>query len=146
MPQRVLLSIFVMAISLCGCDDSPTTPSAVFELTLSPVIVPAGAASQGTVTLRSRTRSAVQITLSSSDAVASVPSTVVVPSETLSAPFTVTTRLVAADTVARIAATAGSTRQEIALQVVAPIARPATLDALVPSGALTATFAVSTRP
>jgi hypothetical protein len=130
MPQRVLLCIFVMAISLCGCGESPTAPSAVFELTLSPVIVPAGAASQGTVTLRSRTRSAVQITLSSSDAVASVPTMVVVPSGTLSAPFAVTTRVVAADTVARIAATAGSTRQEIALQVVAPIARRATVDAL----------------
>ena len=115
-----------LAISLCGCDESPTAPTPVFELTLSRPIVPAGAASEGIVTLRSRTRSAIQIRLSSSDAVASVPPTIVVPSGSLIAAFTVTTRVVAADTLARIAATAGDTRQEIALHVVAAVARPAT--------------------
>jgi uncharacterized lipoprotein YbaY len=127
MPRQ--LSFFctvALAISLCGCDELPTAPTPVFELTLSRPIVPAGAASDGIVTLRSRTRSVIQISLSSSDAVASVPATIVVPSGALSAAFTVTTRVVAADTVARIAATAGNTRQEIALQVVAPVARPAT--------------------
>jgi hypothetical protein len=193
MPRRVsFICGVVLTACLEGCDNSPTAPSDLFELALSPSTVAAGTAAQGTVTLRGRTRSAVQITLSTSDAVASVPSTVVVPSGTLSTPFTVTTRVVAADTVARIAATAGTTTREIALQVVAPVAGPATLDALqldaaivrggqtvqgtvrltgaapagglsvsvrgsnsaavapatviVPAGALTSTFAISTRP
>lgn len=186
-----LYGLVVMAF-LPGCGDAQTTPGPVFDLTLSPATVTAGTPSQGTVILRGSTRRAVQINLSSSDAVASVPSAIVVPPGAEFAAFTVTTRVVAADTIARIAATAGDTRQEIALQVVAPVARPATLDALeldaaivrggqdaqgtvrltgaapagglsvsirssnsaalvppsviVPSGALTATFAISTRP
>jgi len=197
MPVRLLFLIcgLVTMVFLPGCDDSLTAPSAApFELMLSPATIPAGATSEGTVTLRVRRRIDVRINLSSSDAVASVPSTVVVPSGTMSAAFTVMTRLVAADTIARITAIAGDARQETALQVIAPVvvARPATLDALtldasvvrggqgvqgtvrltsaatagglsvsirssnsaaivppavvVPSGALTATFSISTRP
>jgi hypothetical protein len=71
-----------------------------------------------------------RINLSSSDAVASVPASILVPAGTSAAEFTVRTRLVAADTVTRITASAGDMTDEVALQVVAPIARPATLDAL----------------
>jgi len=131
MPMRRLFLIcgFVTISVSSGCG-APTAPSDAFQLTVSPATVPAGAASEGTVTLGGRTPHAVQIDLSSSDAVASVPSTIVVPSGAMSAAFTVTTRVVAADTVARIIATAGNARQEVALQVVAPVARPPTLDAL----------------
>jgi trimeric autotransporter adhesin len=121
----------VTALSLWGCDDHPTAPSPLFELTLSPATVTAGATSEGTVSLRERTQKSVQINLMSSDAVASVPTTIVVPAGTLTAAFTVATRLVAADTIARIVATAGDTTQQITLQVVAPVvSRPTTLDAL----------------
>jgi len=115
---------------LLGCNDTPTSPSAHFELALSPSAVVAGAASVGTVTLRGRAVQAIRINLSSSDAVASVPPSVLVPAATGTVEFTVKTRLVAADTVARISAQADGTTQEVALQVVAPIARPATLDRL----------------
>jgi hypothetical protein len=195
MPMRLPLLICGLAtmVLLPGCGDGPTAPSATaFELTLSPATVPAGATSEGTVTLSERMPLAVHINLSSSDGVASVPSTIVVPSGAKRAAFTVMTRLVAADTVARIMATDGNTRQEFPLQVIAPVARPVTLGeleldaaivrggqtaqgtvrltgaapagglsvsvrssnsaALVPatvivqSGALTATFTISTRP
>ena len=124
----LLMAVLVALLPACG--GTPTSPSATFELSLSPATVPAGTASVGTITLHKRTAHAFQIALSSSDAVASVPSTIGVPAGSATAAFTVLTRLVAADTTTRIAAVAGSTREEVALQVIAPVARPATLDAL----------------
>ena len=122
-----LLTVAPMLLGL-GCSDTPTSPSPLFELALSPSAVAAGAASVGVVRLRGRTRQVIRIDLSSSDAVASVPSSILVPAGTAVAEFTVRTRLVAADTVARILASAGGTKQEIALRVVAPIVRPTTLE------------------
>jgi len=123
-----MLPTLVTMSWLPACGDTPTSPSPVgFELAVSPPAVAAGATSVGTVTLRDRTGQSVRINLSSSDAVASVPSSILVPAGTGVAVFPVRTRLVAADTVARISASAAGTTQEVALQVVAPIARPATL-------------------
>src|ERR1041385_5901781 len=132
MRVRIRLSIgcLLAMVLLAGCGDSPTSPSAAFDLTLAPTTVAAGGAIQGTVPLRSPAAHDYYVQLSSSDGVASVPASIVVPAGSASAAFTVTTRLVAADTVAKITAVAGETRQDASLQVLSPVARPATLDAL----------------
>ena len=127
---RLMLPTLATMWLLPTCSDTPTSPSPlVFELAVSPSAVAAGATSVGTVTLRDRTSQPVRITLSSSDAVASVPSSILVPTGTGVAVFPVRTRLVAADTVARISASAAGIQQEVALQVIAPIARPISLEA-----------------
>jgi hypothetical protein len=193
--RRAMLSLIgcvAATLLVVGCNDTSMAPSDVLELTLSPATVSAGATSEGFVTLRGRTRNVVHVSLSSSDRVASVPASIDVPPGAASAAFVVRTRLVAADTVARITAAAGDARQEIPLQVLAPIARPLALDTLaldamsvrggqilqgtlrltspapsggvsvslgssnaaavvpatmlIPSGAISATFSVSTRP
>ena len=129
--RRTWLAPVTLATLFLGCSDTPpTAPSDLFQLGLSPSTVAAGAATTGTVTLRGRMPHDFRINLSASDAVALVPQSIVVPAGALSAEFTVKTRLVAADTVTRIMASAGDMNDEVALQVVAPIARPATLDAL----------------
>jgi hypothetical protein len=127
---RMLLAPATLATILLGCNGTPTAPSDLFRLALSPSTVVAGAASTGTVTLRARTPHDFRINLSSSDGVASVPPSILVPAKTYGAEFTVSTRLVAADTVTRITASAGDLKDEVTLQVVAPIARAATLAAL----------------
>jgi hypothetical protein len=53
-----------------------------------------------------------------------------VPAGAVSATFTVTTRLVAADTNATISALLGAEKRDAILRVMAPIARPPTLQAL----------------
>lgn len=72
----------------------------------------------------------IEVRLSSSDSVAVVPSSIVVPAGTQSTTFTITTRLVAADTTATISALVGADKRDAALRVMAPIARPPTLQAL----------------
>jgi hypothetical protein len=126
----LIVAPLAATVLLVGCNGMPTGPSDLFQLALSSPTVVAGTTSAGTITLRGRMPHPVRVDLSSSDAVASVPASILVPAGTAVAEFTVRTRLVAADTMARITATAGDVREEIALQVVAPIARPATLDAL----------------
>ena len=129
-PLAWLIGCVVATVAAAGCSDTPTAPGVLFELTLSPSTVSAGATSQGTVTVRNRSAHELHVQLSSSDGVASVPPSIVIPAGSASAAFVVTTRLVAADTVAKISATAGSERQDASLQVLSPVARPATLDAL----------------
>jgi len=125
----LVFSTFAVMVLLLACAATPVAPSELFEFTLSPSTVAAGATSVGTISVRAGTHQLVRIDLSSSDAVASVPSSILVAPGTRSA-FSVRTQVVAANTTARITATAGDVKQEIALQVVAPVARPATLDAL----------------
>src|SRR2546423_8112377 len=115
-----LIRCVAATVVLVGCDGTPTAPGDAFELTLAPSAVPAGAASQGTVTLRGRSSHDFRVQLSSSDAVASVPASLVIPAGSASAAFMVFTRLVAADTVAKISAAAGTTRQDASLQVLSP--------------------------
>jgi hypothetical protein len=126
----VVIAATAALLSGCGAD-TPTSPEMAFGVTLRPATVLAGTNSEGVVTLANRTAHAVEIHLSSSDAVASVPSTVTVPAQTSSTVFHVTTRVVAADSVATISATVGAIVQHVPLQVLAPVPRPATLDALV---------------
>ena len=131
---RVRRRTFVLAIALAtaGCGGGPTSPSTSpeFQFSLTPATVAAGASSQGTVTLTAPTPSSLRIDLSSSDAVAVVPASVVLPAGATTTSFTVTTRVVAADTMAMITATVGDERHDAALQVRSPVARPPTLDLL----------------
>ncbi len=131
----LIFSYAALTLVISGCNGatltSPTTASTTaFQLSLTPTTVQAGASSEGTVVLSSPALNAVQITLSSSDAVASVPPSVTVPLGTSSTTFKVTTRLVAADTTAKITASVGGVKQELTLRVISPVARPATLDTL----------------
>ena len=132
--HRVLCRRCVLAIALAtaGCGGGPTSPSTnpEFQFSLTPATVAAGASSQGTVTLTAPTPSALRIDLTSSDAVAVVPASVVLPAGATTTSFTVTTRVVAADTMAMITATVGDERHDAALQVRSPVARPPTLDLL----------------
>ena len=100
--HRVLFRLCVLAIALAtaGCSGNPTSPSAnpAFQFSLTPVTVAAGASSQGTVTLTAPTLSALRIDLTSSDAVAAVPASVILPAGDTTTSFTITTRVVAADT------------------------------------------------
>jgi hypothetical protein len=128
-PYAWLVCVAALA-AVAACNDTPAAPSAVFELRLSPSVVPAGALSQGIVTVRTRSAHEIHIQLATSDGVATVPGSIVVPAGSASAAFTVTTRLVAVDTAVTIRATAGTATQAAALRVLSPIERPATLDAL----------------
>ena len=124
----------LVAICTCGCDETPTTPSAppvtLSQFSLTPATVDAGARSEGIVTLAARAATPIDVRLSSSDGVAVVPASIVVPVGATSATFTVTTRLVAADTNATISVLLGADKREAVLRVMAPIPRPPTLQAL----------------
>jgi hypothetical protein len=124
---------------MAACGATPTTPSsaaAEFELTLTSTTLPAGGSTQATITLNRVARSAVVVTLSTSDAAASVPGSITVPSGARIATFNVATRLVAADTPVRIAASVGGSTQEVMLQVVSPVSKPPTLDSFVLAASL----------
>jgi hypothetical protein len=100
-------------------------------ISVAPDTVDAGANSLGTVVLtRTAAVNGTDVRLSSSDGVAGVPASIHVPEGVASATFTVTTRLVAADTTATISASLGGDRRDTVLRVMAPIARPPTLQAL----------------
>jgi hypothetical protein len=129
----VFLSL--IAISAAGCDERPTAPSpppaTLLQFSVTPATVDAGARSDGTVALAAPApTSGIEVRLSSSDAVAVVPASIMVPAGTQSATFTITTRLVAADTTATISALLGADKRDAVLRVMAPIPRPPTLQAL----------------
>lgn len=133
--SRAVFFVLLIAICVVACDETPTTPSAqpgaLSQLSLMPATVMAGAPSEGTVTLSGRApRNGIEVRLSSSDGVAVVPASIIVPAGTVTGTFTVTTRVVAADTTATISALVGGEKRETALRVMAPIARPPTLQAL----------------
>ena len=118
-----------------ACDETPTAPStspaALSQFSVTPATVDAGANSEGTVTLTGRApANGAEVRLSSSDGVAAVPGSIVVPGGAISATFTVTTRLVAADTTATISALLGSDKRDVILRVMAPVPRPPTLQSL----------------
>jgi hypothetical protein len=125
----LVVSTLAAIVLLLACAGNPTTPSEQFVFALSPSTVAAGATSVGTITVRGGAHQLVRIDLSSSDAVASVPSSMLVPPGS-AAEFMVRTQLVAANTTARITAAVGAVKHEIALEVVAPVARPPALDML----------------
>lgn len=135
--SRRSLAVLLVLIAICAgaCNETPTTPSAqpgtLLQFSLTPLTVDAGGKSEGTVTLAARApANGIDVRLSSSDGVAVVPASIMVPAGATSATFTVTTRLVAADTNATISALLGADKREAVLRVMAPIARPPTLQAL----------------
>ena len=135
-PGRSGSFFFLIAIFSAGCGDgAPTAPSAqtpgLSHVVLTPATVNAGTPSEGTLTLTGRAPAAgTEVRLSSSDGVARVPGSITVPAGAVSATFTVTTLLVAADTNATISALLGTDKRDVVLQVMAPIPRPPTLEAL----------------
>src|SRR5262249_23188935 len=103
----------------------PNAPS----LTLNPTSVTGGAqSSTGTVTLSGPAPAAgAQVTLSSSDAAASVPASVTIPAGSASATFTINTNPVAASTVATIFASYDGVTPSASLTVTPP---PTTVSSL----------------
>src|SRR5256886_7112557 len=86
-------------------------PVAVFSLRLNPTSVVGGVqSSTGTVTLSGLAPAGgAQVTLSSSNAAASVPSSVTVPAASTTVTFTISTSAVAASTPVTISASYGGT-------------------------------------
>lgn len=137
--SRMVLLVLV-AICAGACDETPAAPTpqpvtaptpqpvTLSQFSLTPATVDAGAKSEGAVRLAAPAPpSGVAVRLSSSDGVAVVPASIMVPAGTLSATFTITTRLVAADTTATISVLVGADKRDAVLRVMAPIPRPPTL-------------------
>ena len=128
--------LLLPTIWVSACDESPPAapspaPATLVQFSVTPATVDAGTRSEGTVTLSGRApASGIEVRLSSSDGVAVVPASVTVPAGATSATFSVTTRLVAADTNVTIGALLGADRRDVILRVMAPIPRPPTLEAL----------------
>jgi hypothetical protein len=104
----------------------PVTPTPLLpnasSLTLNPTSVTGGAqSSTGTVTLSGPAPAAgAQVTLSSSNAAASVPASVTIPAGSGSTTFTINTNPVAASTVARISASYDGVTPSASLTVTPP--------------------------
>jgi hypothetical protein len=127
--------VSLVAMFAAGCDEAPTAPSApratLLLFSVTPATVDAGGKSEGTVALAAPApANGIAVRLSSSDGVAVVPASITVPAGTQSATFTITTRLVAADTSATIGVLVGADRRDAVLRVMAPVPRPPTLLAL----------------
>jgi hypothetical protein len=136
-PRRCLVVLLVVtSVCLAACGEevpaAPTPPTATLsQLSLTPTTVNAGTSSEGLVILTSRApANGAQVRISSNDGVAVVPASVIVPADAASVSFTITTRLVAADTNASISALLGAEKRDVVLRVLAPILRPPTLQAL----------------
>ena len=121
----------VLALVAGGCD-TPTGPSAMLaQVAVAPSSVVAGMASVATVMLSGPAPSGgVSVTIASSDGAATLPPSITINAGTTSASFTVQTRVVAADTSATITVTVGAQTRAATLRIMAPLARPATLDAI----------------
>lgn len=132
-PRRALFALLIV-LCVSGCNETPTTPStavSISQLSLMPTAVVAGATSEGTVTLSGPApTNGIEVRLSSSDGVATVPASIIVPGGATSGTFTVRTRLVAADTNGTISALAGAEKRDVVLRVTALIARPPALQSL----------------
>ncbi len=101
---------------------SPSPVPTLSSLTLSPSTVTGGNSSTGTVTLSAPAPAGgAQVTLSSSNVAASVPSSVTVLAGAASATFTISTNAVTASTPATISASYGGVTQTATLTVTAPL-------------------------
>jgi hypothetical protein len=97
---------------------TPTSaPLALSSVSLTPTTVTGGTTSQGRVTLNRAATSSTVVALSSSSAVATVPSSVTVPAGSSSATFTVATTTVAATTSATISGSYNGTTRSATLTV-----------------------------
>ncbi|MDR3688055.1 MAG: hypothetical protein P4L46_01660 [Fimbriimonas sp.] len=102
------------------------TGATLSSVTLAPASVPGGSQSTGTVTLSQTAQgNGVSVVLSSSNANASLASTVLVPAGSASATFKVSTTGVSSTTTATITATLGNSSQSAVLTI-----QPATLQSL----------------
>jgi len=133
--RRVIVLVTSICAAACGDETPPTAPTPqpaiLSQLSLTPTTVSAGTPSEGRVILAAPApANGAEVRLSSSDGVALVPASVMVPAGAVSVPFTVTTRLVAADTNATISGLLSDVRRDVVLRVVAPFPRPPTLRAL----------------
>ena len=99
-------------------DVTPVPPTTLQSLGANPAIVTGGATSQGTITLTGTAPAGgFGVTLSSSNAAASVPATVNVPQGATSATFSITTSAVTTSTPVTITANAGSVTRTASLTV-----------------------------
>ncbi|HEX7315084.1 MAG TPA: FG-GAP-like repeat-containing protein [Pyrinomonadaceae bacterium] len=96
---------------------APAPAVTLTGVTLNPTSVTGGAASQGTVTLSGPAQSPTVVNLSSSSAVASVPTSVTVPTGASSASFGVATTSVTLSTSVTITAVSGSVTRTATLTV-----------------------------
>src|SRR5689334_10284611 len=88
--SRALVLIGLLTTIQCGSSTAPTS-STTMTVVLSAAAVPAGATTQGTVSLNAPQSGSANIALSSSNpAVATVPGTVTIPAGSSTATFTVT--------------------------------------------------------
>ena len=138
---RGLTLLAMLATVQCGSSTSPTNPNSTMNVVLGASSVPAGATTQGTVSLNAPQAGSVNIALSSSNpAVATVPGTVTIQGGSSSATFTVTA--VAPGTATIVATMSGSSVQSAALTVTARAALAGislTASSVVEGDAVTAT-------
>src|SRR5438093_13553594 len=88
---RGLTLLAMLATVQCGSSTSPTNPNSTMNVVLGASSVPAGATTQGTVSLNAPQTGSVNIALSSSNpALATVPGTVTIQAGSSRATFTVT--------------------------------------------------------
>jgi len=97
----------------------PSSPPALSALTVNSASVAGGGSAQGMVTLSAAPASATTVSLSSTNAAATVPASVTVVAGATTATFTVTTTAVAATTGVSISASAGGVTMTAALSVTA---------------------------
>jgi hypothetical protein len=113
-------------------------PPSVSTLSLSQSSVTGGTAVTGTVTLDgSAPTGGAQVTLSSSNAAASVPASVTIAAGATSATFNITTTAVAASASGSISASYGGRTQSVSLTVLPPVASALSLSSSSVTGATT---------
>lgn len=110
-----------MSASFNGAANGTTlklTPPDLTALTLTPAVVKGSLSSIGTVSISDPAATGgLTVTLSSDNAAATVPASVVIPAGATSVTFTVNTSAVAADTVANITGTFNTQKQKGALAI-----------------------------
>ena len=117
------MALALLAIG-CGGDDTVNPPPVTATLTsvsVNPTTVAGGGSVQGTVTFSSAPSSAANVALSSNNAAATVPATVIVNAGATSVNFTVGTSAVGASTAVTITATFSGTTVSATLTVTAPV-------------------------
>ena len=137
------------ATSQGGANDSGmlwglSVPTQIASVSLNPSTVTGGASSTGTVTLSAAAPSGgLAVSLSSSSADATVPSSVTVPAGDTSATFTITTISYHANVTSNITARYGSSSQKAVLSILAPTLASITLNPTTVTGGSTCTGTVT---
>jgi hypothetical protein len=127
----VVFGVLALVAGGCGAPTAPSVTVTLAQVSMAPSSVVAGGASEATVILSGPAPGGgVRVAIASSDGAAAVPASIVVDAGTTSAVFPVQTRVVAADTSVTITVTVEAETRAATLRVMAPVARPATFDAL----------------